>query len=174
MAKVVVLGSGFAGQTCAFNLKKSLSKKDEVVVVTPQEKFGYIPSYIWVGIGKMDVEKTQFKLAPVFKKMGIGYVQGLATQVYTDDQYVIVTKDGKEEKVSYDYLVNATGPKLNFAATKGLGPIEGNSVSVCTPTHAVEAASEYKEVIKKTRTRYPTNLSYWNRSWYGNVSRCCI
>jgi sulfide:quinone oxidoreductase len=158
MAMVGVLGSGFAGQTCAFNLKKSLSKKDEVVVVTPQEKFGYIPSYIWVGIGKMDVEKTQFKLAPVFKKMGIGYVQGLATQVYTDDQYVIVTKDGKEEKVSYDYLVNATGPKLNFAATKGLGPIEGNSVSVCTPTHAVEAASEYKEVIKKLEQGIPQTL----------------
>ena len=32
-----------------------------------------------------------------------------------------------------------TGPKLNFGATEGLGP-DGNSLSVCTAGHAIEAA----------------------------------
>ena len=39
---------------------------------------------------------------------------------------------GEQQRLDYDYLINATGPKLNFAATPGLGP-DGNSLSVCTP-----------------------------------------
>ena len=46
MAKVVVLDSGFAGQTVTLNLRKNLKKQHEVIVVTPQKKFEYIPSFI--------------------------------------------------------------------------------------------------------------------------------
>ena len=42
---------------------------------------------------------------------------------------------GGTRRMTYDFLVNATGPKLNFAATPGPGP-DGNSLSVCTPPHA--------------------------------------
>jgi sulfide:quinone oxidoreductase len=152
MARVVVLGSGFAGHTAALNLKRGLGSSHEVVVVTPQKKFGYIPSYVWVGVGKMDAEATQFELAPVYKKMGIEYVNGLAKEIHPDEgeQYVVVEGlDGRTEEVKYDYLVNATGPKLNFAATPGLGPDEGNSLSICTPTHATEAGEAYLEAVKK-------------------------
>jgi sulfide:quinone oxidoreductase len=52
------------------------------------------------------------------------------------------------EQRSDTFLVNATGPKLNFAATDGLGP-DGHTVSVCTAGHAVEAAAALKEAITK-------------------------
>jgi len=151
MARVVVLGSGFAGQTAALNLRKSLDKKHEVIVVTPQKKFGYIPSYIWVGVGKMKIEDTQFELAPVYKKTKIGYVNGLAQSIHPDDNYVMVNLNaGGEEKVEYDFLINATGPKLNFAATEGLDPdVHHNTVSVCTPTHADHAGKEYLKMVER-------------------------
>jgi sulfide:quinone oxidoreductase len=150
MAKVVVLGSGFAGQTALLNLRKSLGKEHEVIVVTPQKKFGYIPSYIWVGVAKMKVEETQFELAPVYKKQNIKYVNGLAKSIHPDDQYVMVDIiAGGEEKVEYDFLINATGPKLNYEATEGLGPDHGHTVSVCTPTHAHEAGEEYLKMVER-------------------------
>ena len=154
MAKVVVLGSGFAGQTAALNLRKNLKKQHEIIVVTPQKKFGYIPSFIWVGVGKMKVENTQFDLAPVYKRQKIKYVNGLATAIHPDDQYIEVDLvDGGNEKVEYDYLINATGPKLNFDATPGLGNGKGQigdyTVSVCTPSHAVESSEKYLELVKK-------------------------
>ena len=150
MAKVVVLGSGFAGQTAALNLRKSLKKDHEVIVVTPQKKFGYIPSYIWVGVARMDVAKTQFDLAPVYKKTGISYVNGLAKSIHPDDNFVMVDLiAGGEEKVEYDFLINATGPKLNYAGTEGLGPDHGHTVSVCTPNHAAEAGEEYLRMVEK-------------------------
>jgi len=52
-----------------------------------------------------------------------------------DIVFTLPGRQGERERLSYDYLINATGPKLNFAATPGLGP-EGNSLSVCTPGHA--------------------------------------
>ena len=64
---------------------------------------------------------------------------------YTDSARV-----GQEARLTYDYLINATGPKLNFAATPGLGP-DANTVSVCTPAHAVEASQHFHDVITKLR-----------------------
>jgi len=150
MAKVVVLGSGFAGQTAVLNLRKSLKKEHEVIVVTPQKKFGYIPSYIWVGVARMDVADTQFDLAPVYKKTGVTYVNGLAKSIHPDENFVKVDLiDGGEDKIEYDFLINATGPKLNYEATEGLGPVHGHTVSVCTPTHAHEAGEEYLKMVEK-------------------------
>ena len=59
-------------------------------------------------------------------------------------------RGGEQERLGYDYLINATGPKLNFAATPGLGP-DGNSLSVCTPGHAQQAARALDGVIEKLR-----------------------
>ncbi len=64
---------------------------------------------------------------------------------------------GEVERIRYDYLINATGPKLNFGATPGLGP-EGNSWSVCTAGHAVEAAQALQEVIEQLRAGQPQRL----------------
>ena len=55
------------------------------------------------------------------------------------------------EEFSYDYLVNATGPYLNFEGTPGLGPAAGNTFSICTDSHAVEAGEQYKLVIEELR-----------------------
>lgn len=154
MAHVVVIGSGFAGQTAAFNLRRGLAKEHKVTVITPQKKFCYIPSLIWVGIDQMKAEETQFELAPIYKKMGIEYVNGLAKTIRPDASQQTVEVDlmeGGSETVQYDYLVVATGPKLNFEATKGLGPHGGYSYSVCTPDHAAKASEKYLETIGKMK-----------------------
>lgn len=41
---------------------------------------------------------------------------------YVLAEYVSGNEKGATEKVTYDYLINATGPKLNFEATEGLSP----------------------------------------------------
>lgn len=148
--RVVVLGSGFAGQTAALNLRKHLKKTDEVIVVTPNKKFGYVPSWVWVGVGQMDVKETQFDLEPVYKKLGIKYINGLAKGIHVDENYVFVELNGGgTEKVEYDYIINATGPRLNYAATPGLGPDHGHTVSICTPSHAAETGEEYLKMVER-------------------------
>ena len=163
MARVVVLGAGVSGHTAALYLKKRLGKAHDVVVVSPNSNYNWIPSNIWVGVGKMTAKDVVFPLAPVYKKKGIGFVQAKAFALWpegdADDdrpavevEYTSTERSGEKEKLRYDYVVNATGPKLNFAATPGLGPDGGHTVSVCTPAHATEASSKLDEVIKAAKS----------------------
>ena len=151
MAKVVVIGAGFAGQTAVLYLGDALGKNHEITMINKYDIFGYTPSWVWVGVGQMAPEKTTFKLKPVYDKFNINFVQGTATAIYTDDQYVTVDRtDGSgEEKVPYDYLMIATGAKLNFAGTPGLGPHDGYTTSICSVPHAVDAWEKLQAAIAR-------------------------
>ena len=49
MARVVVLGAGISGHTAALHLRRKLRREHEVVVVSPNADYNWIPSNIWVG-----------------------------------------------------------------------------------------------------------------------------
>ncbi len=161
MARVVILGGGVSGHTAATFAAKWLGSAHEVVVVTPNSKWNWIPSNIWVGVGEMSKEEVTFDLAPVYAKAGITYKQAKAVSLNpegsesSDKPFVTVefTQEGREgesEDIEYDYVVNATGPKLNFGATPGLDA--GHTVSVCTADHAVHASSEFKKSIERMKS----------------------
>lgn len=162
MARVVILGAGISGHTAALHLRRKLGSEHQVVVVAPNAKWNWIPSNIWVGVGRMTADQVTFPLAPIYARKGIEFHQALGVAIHPDGgpgratpfvdiTYTDPARAGQTATLDYDYLVNATGPKLNFAATPGLGPDGGNSLSVCTAGHAVEAASRLAEAIAKMR-----------------------
>ena len=59
MAKVLILGAGFAGQTAALYLGAALGRDHEITLVNRSGRFLYVPSLVWVGTGRMAPEKTQ-------------------------------------------------------------------------------------------------------------------
>ncbi len=166
MARVVVMGAGVSGHTAATFAKHWLGKEHEVVVVTPNSNWNWIPSNIWVGVGEMTKEDVVFPLAPVYEKAGIIYKQAKAVSIHpegkegSDKPFITIEytgqgKEGQTEEVTYDYLINATGPKLNFDATPGLGNGQGQigpyTVSVCTADHAVHANNELRKIFEKAK-----------------------
>jgi len=162
MSKIVVLGAGISGHVAATHLRRKLSKEHEVIVVSPNSNYQWIPSNIWVGIGRMPSKKILFPLAPLYKKKGIDYKQAKAisfhpegdekeSKPYVLAEYVTGGKQGSSEKVTYDYLINATGPKLNFEATDGLIPGKNKTYSVCTYTHAEHAWDGLNKVIQEMK-----------------------
>ena len=155
MARIVVVGAGFAGHTAALYLGDKLGRDHTVTVVNRSDRFVYIPSLVWVGIDRMDPEKTRFPLSSVYRKFGVDFVHGQVTEVHPDEQYVSgMTEDGQDNpfRLDYDYLILATGPKLDFDATPGLGPKAGNSWSICTPPHAIEARNHYVTSVERMRS----------------------
>lgn len=159
MAKILVLGAGISGHTAISYLSRKLAKKHEVIMVSPNEYYHWIPSNIWVGVGRMDKEQVRFQLKPVYDRWGVKFIRAKAMNFYPEGnstsekpfvqvEYVAGENIGSVENVEYDFLVNATGPKLNFEATEGLMQ-DGNSVSVCSYTHAEEAYVKLKEAIVK-------------------------
>lgn len=152
MAKIVIVGAGFAGHTAALYLGDSLGKNHDITVVNRQEYFAYIPSWVWVGIGHMKPEKTIFPLKPVYSKFNINFIHGKVTEVHPDNQFVVAEEDGTNinKKLPYDYLIIATGPKLNFDGTKGLGP-KGFTHSICTLDHSIASRDKYFEIVEKMK-----------------------
>jgi sulfide:quinone oxidoreductase len=158
MGRLVILGAGVSGHTAAMHAKRKLGNKHEIVVVSPNKMYNWIPSNIWVGVGEMKPEQVTFELAPVYKKLGITLVPAKAHTIFPEGStansrpHIAVAhtygeKTGAEELLNYDFLINATGPKLNFDATPGLGPDKGFSWSVCTSGHAAETAKELQKLI---------------------------
>ncbi|MBF4984549.1 NAD(P)/FAD-dependent oxidoreductase [Nonlabens mediterrranea] len=162
MSKIVILGAGISGHVAASHLRRKLSKEHEVVVVSPNSNYQWIPSNIWVGIGRMKSKEILFPLAPLYRKKNIGFLQAKAisfhpegdaveAKPYVLSEYVIGEKKGVQEKVTYDYLINATGPKLNFEATDGLIPGSNKTYSVCTYGHADHAWHGLNELIQEMK-----------------------
>lgn len=161
MARVLILGAGISGHTAALAAKRKLGKNHEVVVVSPNSNYQWVPSNIWVGVGRMTTKQVIFDLEPVYKKQGIVFKQAKAISIHPDGdntnpkpyvtiEYVVGEKQGKQELLEYDYLINATGPKLNFAATEGLGPAL-NSNSVCTYGHAEKSWQSLQACFDKMK-----------------------
>ena len=81
MARVLILGAGVAGHTAAQYSRKLLGKEHEVTVVSPNSQWNWIPSNIWVGVGKMGKKQVVFPLAPVYKRIGVDFHQAKAVAV---------------------------------------------------------------------------------------------
>ncbi|MEW6893688.1 NAD(P)/FAD-dependent oxidoreductase [Trueperella pyogenes] len=169
MATVVVLGAGVSGHTTALHLKRMLGREHKVLVVSPNSHWNWIPSNIWVGTGRMNKKDVVFPLAPIYKRKGIEFHQARGSVIhpegdegdarpYVEIVYTDPKRKGEEGRLHYDYLVNATGPRLNFGATPGLGPDGGYTVSVCTAEHAVEANEKLMESIEKMKKGEPQTL----------------
>ena len=84
MARVLVLGAGVSGHTAALYLKKRLGKAHEVVVVSPNSQYNWIPSNIWVGVGLMTPTDVTFPLAPLYARHGITFKQARAVEVHPE------------------------------------------------------------------------------------------
>ncbi len=161
MAKVVVLGAGVSGHTASAWLKKKLGRKHEVVVVAPTMHYHWIPSNIWIGVGRMTPDQVKFRLENRYKKQNIVFKQAKALSIHPEGskeserpfvtiEYTGQDKVGQKETVDYDFLINATGPRLAFEKTPGIGPGQ-HTVSVCSFSHAAEAWEKLQESFEKMK-----------------------
>ncbi len=153
-----MLGAGIAGHTAASFARKWIGRDHTVTVVSPRPDYNWVPSNIWVGVGLMKPAQVTFPLAPVYERAGIEFVQAAARELHPEGDdgdsspYVIAeAAGGTRSKVGYDFLINATGPALRFDKTEGLGPDGGNSLSVCLPQHAAQAAAAFDEEVERMR-----------------------
>jgi len=104
MSKIVILGAGISGHVAASHLRRKLSKEHEVVVVSPNSNYQWIPSNIWVGIGRMQSKEILFPLAPLYKKKHIGYKQAKAISFFPEGDKI-------EQKTLYTSGICSWGTK---------------------------------------------------------------
>lgn len=83
MARVAIIGAGYAGHTAGLYLGNTLGKRHNITLINQSDRFLFVPSLAWVGVGRMDVEKTRFPLKPVYDRMHVNFVHGRARFIPT-------------------------------------------------------------------------------------------
>lgn len=148
MKNIVVLGSNFAGFTAALQLHKKLGRKRkqyQVTVVSPSHEFLYVPSLIWVPFGRRKVKDLKFDLRPIFKKKGIRFIQEAALRVDPECNMVYLADNSS---IAYEYLVVATGVKMNFDVVEGLKPEDDKIQNIVIPRLATKTLEAFDELVK--------------------------
>ena len=144
MAHVVIIGASTGGLPVAYDIQQTLGKSHRITVISNSDIFQFVPSNPWVAVGWRRREDTTFKLEPYLKKKKIEFIQVAAKEIKPDANQVILA-DG--QRIDYDYLVIATGPKLAFDEVDGLGP-RGHTHSICTVDHAERTHEAWRNFIK--------------------------
>jgi NADPH-dependent 2,4-dienoyl-CoA reductase/sulfur reductase-like enzyme len=112
--KVVVIGGGFAGATCARELKRQLANA-AVTLVESNATFTACPFSNAVIAGLRDIEAQRFGYEGL-KRAGIAVAQQTATAVDPQGRRVTLTDSST---LGYDRLVLAPGIDLRFDALPG-------------------------------------------------------
>jgi sulfide:quinone oxidoreductase len=141
--RIVVVGGSFAGMTAAIEMKDALGQEHDVIVLSKTKDFLFMPSLIWVPFGHRKREDITFALAPVFAKKGVEFQNVEVTRIDLRER-CIETSD--RIRTPYDYLVLATGPKLDWSAVKGLGP-KANTQSIFTWEDAERAREAFERFL---------------------------
>lgn len=141
MAKIVVLGAGLGGIIAAYEIRKAVRRKDEVIAVNETDYYQFVPSNPWVLVGWRDREDIVVDLEKPLKRRRVKLVVGAAQKIEPENKRL---RMGDGSYVDYDYLVIATGPELAFDEIEGLGP-KGHTQSVCHIDHAEVAYQKFEE-----------------------------
>ncbi len=144
MAHIVIMGAGVGGLPCAFEMKEALSKEHTITVIDERKDFQFTPSNPWVAVGWRKKQEISVPLEKTLAKKKIAYLNNRVDKIDAENN-TLVLNDGN--KVAYDYLVIATGPRLAFEEVPGSGP-EGFTTSICTTDHAVNALDDYNGLLE--------------------------
>src|ERR1019366_4519221 len=97
--RVVIVGSSFAGLTAAFELRRRVGDRHEIVVLDPRPDFTFIPSLIWVPFRGREPRDVTFPLAPVYARKGIRFIHEAAAKIGP-------AQGGSCFGASYEFLFN--------------------------------------------------------------------
>ncbi|NOQ30422.1 MAG: NAD(P)/FAD-dependent oxidoreductase [Helicobacteraceae bacterium] len=114
--KIVIVGGGLAGMSTASRLTNNISNPDITVIEPDPLSVSYQPGQTLVAAGLWDQSDIEY-LRDDFVPSGVKLIKNFVTEF--DPTNNTVTTDAGE-KISYDYLVVATGLVLNYSKIKGL------------------------------------------------------
>jgi len=141
MAHILIIGAGLGGMSAAYELRQTLGATHKITLVGDGDLFSFTPSNPWVAVGWREPADITLTAAEYLVRKDITFLPNPVTEILAAEK-TIVTRVG--QRITYDYLLVCTGPKLAFEEVPGLGPAPGHTQSVCTTPHAASAWAAYQ------------------------------
>ncbi|MFM2129742.1 MAG: hypothetical protein RL477_1288 [Pseudomonadota bacterium] len=125
--QVLIIGGGTAGITVAASLRRRGPGNLDIAIVEPSDVHYYQPAFTLVGAGVTSLAGTRRPVAGLVPD-GVTLIKGAVASFAPESDSITLT-DG--ETVGYDYLVVATGIKLDIDKVPGLRETLGRN-GVCS------------------------------------------
>ena len=143
MAHIVIVGAGLGGMPMAYEMREAARPGDQVTVIANTTKFHFVPSNPWVAVNWRQRDEIELEIAPLLAKHDIDFIPVGVKRLHPV-QKQLELDDG--QRIDYDFLVLATGPRLAFEEIEGLGP-QGHTQSVCHVDHAAVSSKAWDKFV---------------------------
>jgi sulfide:quinone oxidoreductase len=140
--RIIIVGCGLAGLTCAIELGRRLGGRHEIVVVGAEDEIDFAPALVWVPFGRRDRSVVSFLVRPHLERAGVALRHAPMVRLDLVGRRAI-TAAGAEP---YDRLVVATGRRPAYELTAGLGP-RGFTHSVLSWGEATAARQAFERFV---------------------------
>ena len=138
MAKVLILGGGFAGVEAAIFLRK---EQHEVTLISDREYMFIFPTSIWVPVGITSFDDVCIPLDELSKVHGFTWYKDAVKKIDIDAKTVLCEENSYGD---YDYLVIAMG--AHKMTQKGIE----NTLSICgKPEDSIKIKEKLDELVEK-------------------------
>ena len=145
MAHIVIAGAGLGGIPMALEMKARARDVDRVTLIGNDPVYNFVPSNPWVGVGWKKPADIQVPIEPICKKRNILFNTSGVRNIIPGRSLLEL---GDESQISYDYLILAVGPAMNFEGIPGFGPSPGGFThSICRTDHAAETAEAWRTFV---------------------------
>jgi sulfide:quinone oxidoreductase len=144
MAKIVVMGAGIGGMSQVYELRQTLGKAHDIVLVSDSDRFEFTPSNPWVAVGWRKEKQITIELPDMMRNYGIEFHGHGVMRVHPSANRIELNAG---ETFDFDFLVIATGPKLAFEDVPGLGPDAGYTQSICKTGHADKSFIDFEKLV---------------------------
>jgi sulfide:quinone oxidoreductase len=119
MAKVLILGGGFAGVVAAERLAEQLSDDHQITLVSRSRQFVFYPGLVRLAFGKCQPADVSFDLRQTTLNRRINFIEAEVARIDPSARNVTIAHGEVEGKLGYDYLVFALGRRLATERIKG-------------------------------------------------------
>lgn len=119
MAKVLILGGGFAGVVAAESLVKQLGDSHQITLVSRNSRFLFYPALVRLAFGKCEPDDVSFDLRRSMLDRRITFIEGEVARLNPDNREVIVAHGDVSGTIPYDYLIFALGRRLATERVSG-------------------------------------------------------
>lgn len=114
--KIVIVGGG-SGAIMALSRLQRAIKNPDLTIIAPNETHLYQPGQVFVAAGEMEYKDLFLDNRDYIDQEKVEWIKDEVSS-FEPDKNSLTTRLGK--KVSYDYLIVATGVQYNYEDIKGL------------------------------------------------------
>ena len=112
MAKVLILGGGFAGVVAAERLAKQLSDEHQITLISRSKNFIFYPALVRLAFGKCETKDVSFDLRHAMLRRKVNFVEAEVAHIDPFAKEVTMAHGELQGRVPYDYLIFGLGRRL--------------------------------------------------------------